>query len=433
MKNDNTYTLGHSTVPLQPIIEEGRTNPIQVKKNLIDLNSLNNEDENKKEEPIMKDLIAENFILLTSIGKGAFGEIFLSFDLRENLEVAIKQEKKQINKISQLKIEAKVYQKLLNIQLGQDISGIKVLNQESVLGIPKFYGMGELIDTYYLIMEFLGPNLHNLFNYCRMKKFTISTVCLIALQMLNRIEYIHKHHFVHRDIKPENFCIGTEEKTNVIYLIDYGLSKRYKNSKNHQHIPYREGRALVGTARYVSINTHLGIEQSRRDDIESIGYVLIYFLKGNLPWQGLKAGDQKYNRIMEKKLQIPTEVLCYGLPDEIVHYLNYTKSLRFEDRPDYDYLRNLFVKLLGTCANLYNLTKEYLRFDWCFDDPINTIWQKYARKKNRVSMLSNNNNNLNVNNEEKINISNVEENKKNDNKGGIIEALLESSKSDRKN
>ena len=430
MKNDNSYPLGQSTVPLQPILEEGRPNPIQIKTNLIDLSELDDEKENKKEEPIMKDLIAENFIILTSIGKGAFGEIFLSFDLRENLEVAIKQEKKQINKVCQLKIEAKVYQKLLNIQLGQDISGLKVLNQESVLGVPKFYGMGELIDNYYLIMEFLGPNLHNLFNYCRMKKFTISTVCLIALQMLNRIEYIHKHHFVHRDIKPENFCIGTEEKTNVIYLIDYGLSKRYKNSKNHQHIPYREGGALVGTARYVSINTHLGIEQSRRDDIESIGYVLIYFLKGNLPWQGLKAGDQKYNRIMEKKLQIPTEVLCYGLPDEIVHYLNYTKNLRFEERPDYDYLRNLFVKLLGTCASLYNLTREFLRFDWCFDDPINTIWQKYAIKKNRVSMLSNNNNNLNVNNEEKINISNVEENKKNDNKGGIIEALLESSKSD---
>ena len=436
MKNDIIISpTGQNTIPLQPILEEGTENAAKQKNNnfnLYDLSAANQGEENKKEEPIMKDLIAENFVILTKIGKGAFGEISLSYNLRENIEVAIKQEKKINNKVPQLKIEAKVYQKLLNIQLGQDISGLKVLGQEIVLGVPKFYGMGELPETYYLINEFLGPNLTNLFNFCGTKKFTISTVCLIAFQMLNRIEYIHKHHYLHRDIKPENFCIGNEEKTNVIYLIDFGLSKRYKNSKNHQHIPYREGRSLVGTARYVSINTHLGIEPSRRDDIESIGYVLIYFLKGSLPWQGMKAGGQKYQRIMEKKLQIPTEVLCYGLPDEIVHYLNYTKNLRFEERPDYDYLRNLFVRLLGTCSNLYNLTKEFLRFDWCFDDPLNTIWQKYARKKNKGSILSGTINNTNITpGEDKLNNSINDDKKNNDkDKGGIIEALLESSKSD---
>ena len=436
MKNDIVISPAvQNSIPLQPILEEGTENAAKQKNNnfnLYDLSAANQGEENKKEEPIMKDLIAENFVILTKIGKGAFGEISLSYNLRENIEVAIKQEKKINNKVPQLKIEAKVYQKLLNIQLGQDISGLKVLGQEIVLGVPKFYGMGELPETYYLINEFLGPNLTNLFNFCGTKKFTISTVCLIAFQMLNRIEYIHKHHYLHRDIKPENFCIGNEEKTNVIYLIDFGLSKRYKNSKNHQHIPYREGRSLVGTARYVSINTHLGIEPSRRDDIESIGYVLIYFLKGSLPWQGMKAGGQKYQRIMEKKLQIPTEVLCYGLPDEIVHYLNYTKNLRFEERPDYDYLRNLFVRLLGTCSNLYNLTKEFLRFDWCFDDPLNTIWQKYARKKNKGSILSGTINNTNITpGEDKLNNSINDDKKNNDkDKGGIIEALLESSKSD---
>ncbi len=438
MKNDIVISPAvQNSIPLQPILEEGTENAAKQANNinnfnLYDLSAANQNEENKKEEPIMKDLIAENFVILTTIGKGAFGEISLSYNLRENIEVAIKQEKKLNNKMPQLKIEAKVYQKLLNIQLGQDISGLKILGQEIVLGVPKFYGMGETAETYYLITEFLGPNLSNLFNFCGTKKFTISTVCLIAFQILNRIEYIHKNHYLHRDIKPENFCIGNEEKTNVIYLIDYGLSKRYKNSKNHQHIPYREGRSLVGTARYVSINTHLGIEPSRRDDIESIGYVLIYFLKGSLPWQGMKAGGQKYQRIMEKKLQIPTEVLCYGLPDEIVHYLNYTKSLRFEERPDYDYLRNLFVRLLGTCSNLYNLTREYLKFDWCFDDPLNSIWQKYARKKNKASLISSTiNNTLTPGNEDKMNNS-INEDKKNngEGKGGIIEALLESSKSD---
>ena len=425
MKNSITPS-NLNLMPLQPIIEEGTENILNQNKNFF-INEMNEKEENKKKEPMMKDLIAENFVILTTIGKGAFGEISLSYDLRENIEVAIKREKKT-NKIPQIKTESKVYQKLLNIQLGQDISGSKIISQETILGVPKFYGVGESPDFYYLIMEFLGPNLNNLLNYCGVRKFTISTVCLIGLQMLNRIEYIHKHHYLHRDIKPENFCIGTEEKTNVIYLMDFGLSKRYKNSKNFQHIPYREGRALIGTARYVSINTHLGIEPSRRDDIESIGYVLIYFLKGNLPWQGLKDGDQKYIRIMEKKLQIPTEVLCYGLPDEFVHYLNYTKNLKFEERPDYDYLRNLFVKLLGTCINLYNLTRDFLKFDWCFDAPLNTIWQKYERKKNKGSIIyENNDGNITPGEEKNINYDDRKNNDKD--KGGIIDSLLESSKS----
>ena len=427
LKMKNSITPSNlNLMPLQPIIEEGTENILNQNKNFF-INEMNEKEENKKKEPMMKDLIAENFVILTTIGKGAFGEISLSYDLRENIEVAIKREKKT-NKIPQIKTESKVYQKLLNIQLGQDISGLKIISQETILGVPKFYGVGESPDFYYLIMEFLGPNLNNLLNYCGVRKFTISTVCLIGLQMLNRIEYIHKHHYLHRDIKPENFCIGTEEKTNVIYLMDFGLSKRYKNSKNFQHIPYREGRALIGTARYVSINTHLGIEPSRRDDIESIGYVLIYFLKGNLPWQGLKDGDQKYIRIMEKKLQIPTEVLCYGLPDEFVHYLNYTKNLKFEERPDYDYLRNLFVKLLGTCINLYNLTRDFLKFDWCFDAPLNTIWQKYERKKNKGSIIyENNDGNITPGEEKNINYDDRKNNDKD--KGGIIDSLLESSKS----
>ena len=427
LKMKNSITPSNlNLMPLQPIIEEGTENILNQNKNFF-INEMNEKEENKKKEPIMKDLIAENFVILTTIGKGAFGEISLSYDLRENIEVAIKREKKT-NKIPQIKTESKVYQKLLNIHLGQDISGLKIINQETILGVPKFYGVGESPDFYYLIMEFLGPNLNNLLNYCGVRKFTISTVCLIGLQMLNRIEYIHKHHYLHRDIKPENFCIGTEEKTNVIYLMDFGLSKRYKNSKNFQHIPYREGRSLIGTARYVSINTHLGIEPSRRDDIESIGYVLIYFLKGNLPWQGLKDGEQKYIRIMEKKLQIPTEVLCYGLPDEFVHYLNYTKNLKFEERPDYDYLRNLFVKLLGTCINLYNLTRDFLKFDWCFDAPLNTIWQKYERKKNKGSIIyENNDGNITPGEEKNINYDDRKNNEKD--KGGIIDSLLESSKS----
>ena len=347
---------------------------------------------NKKNQSVMKDLISDCFVLLHVIGKGSFGSIYISYNLRDNLPVSVKKEEKKPGKTPQLKTESKLYQSLLNIQ-ADDISGAKPLGQDEVTGVPKFYGVGELPDCYYMIIDFLGPNLIELFDYCGCKKFTILTVCLIALQALNRIENIHKHHYLHRDIKPENFLIGIHEKSNVIYLIDFGLSKRYKNPKTHQHIPYREGRALTGTARYVSINTHLGIEQSRRDDLESIGYMLIFFLKGVLPWQGLKNCNEKYTRIMEKKLQIPTEILCYGLPDEITYYLNYCKNLRFEDRPDYDYLRGLFIKLLGTCNTLYGLTKENIKFDWSFDDPATSIWP-FFNKKNKNLNASNFNSSL---------------------------------------
>ena len=369
----------------------------------------------KKNPAIIKDLIAECFVLLHIIGKGSFGQIYISYNLRDNLPVSVKKEEKKPGKTPQLKTESKIYQTLLNIQ-ADDISGIKPLIQDEVTGVPRFYGVGELSDCYYMIIDFLGPNLIELFNYCGCKKFTVSTVCLIALQVLNRIENIHKHHYLHRDIKPENFLIGIHEKSNVIYLIDFGLSKRYKNPKTHQHIPYREGRALTGTARYVSINTHMGIEQSRRDDLESIGYMLIYFLKGVLPWQGLKNGNEKYTRIMEKKLQIPTEILCYGLPDEITYYLKYCKSLRFEDRPDYDYLRGLFIKLLGTCNSVYGLTKEMLKFDWCFEDPATSIWNIFNKKKGGANESKYGSN---ITNKEK----NEEEENNNNNNKKKIDAL----------
>jgi len=160
------------------------------------------------------------------------------------------------------------------------------------------------------------------------------------------VEYVHDKHFLHRDIKPDNFLVGLGKRMDQLFIIDFGLSKKYRSRKN-QHIPYIEHKSLTGTARYASLNTHLGIEQSRRDDLESLGFVLIYFLRGWLPWQGMIAKTKKetYNKIKLKKRDTPVEVLCEHFPNEFTTYLHYCRGLRFEDKPDYSYLRYLFRDL----------------------------------------------------------------------------------------
>ena len=334
----------------------------------------------QKKKHESNEVILNNFVLFKEIANGTFGQIIYGFSIRDNSEVAIKKEV-QFEERSQLKLEGKIYNTLLNIPKNYDITGIHPIPQDEVIGVPKFFGIGKHKNNNYLILEFLGPNLGQLFKFCNNKKFTIITVFLIAIQILNRIENLHKYHYIHRDIKPENFVIGTGEKSNIIYLIDFGLSKRYKNPKSHQHIPYRDNRKLIGTVRYLSINTHMGIEQSRRDDLESIAYVLILFLRGSLPWQKTP-NDKTYQKVMKKKMQIPTEILCYELPEEVSIFLNYAKSLRFEDRPDYDYLKSIFIKGITWYATNCGLDKESLFFDWLIED--NTFIEKILKREKQI-------------------------------------------------
>jgi len=268
--------------------------------------------------------IAGKYRVGRKIGSGSFGEIYLATNIQTGEQVAVKMEKVSTNH-PQLLYEARLY---------------RVFQGDT--GIPQMFWYGIEGTHNVLVMELLGQSLEELLQTNK-GRLPLKTVLLLADQMIRRIEFIHSRNYLHRDIKPDNFLVGLGTKSNVVYVIDFGLSKRYRDSKTNMHIPYREGKSLTGTARYASLNTSLGVEQSRRDDMECLINVFIYLLKGSLPWQGLPGNtkNEKYRNIMEKKMQTTPEVLCLGLPNEFVTFLNYTRSLRFEDRPDYNYLRRI--------------------------------------------------------------------------------------------
>ncbi|KAL4690776.1 hypothetical protein H8959_013737 [Pygathrix nigripes] len=287
-------------------------------------------------------VVGGKYKLVRKIGSGSFGDVYLGITTTNGEEVAVKLESQKA-KHPQLLYESKVYTIL-----------------QGGVGIPHMHWYGQEKDSNVLVMDLLGPSLEDLFNFCS-RRFTMKTVLMLADQMISRIEYVHTKNFLHRDIKPDNFLMGTGRHCNKLFLIDFGLAKKYRDNRTRQHIPYREDKHLIGTVRYASINAHLGIEQSRRDDMESLGYVFMYFNRTSLPWQGLKAitKKQKYEKISEKKMSTPVEVLCKGFPAEFAMYLNYCRGLRFEEVPDYMYLRQLFRILFRTLNHQYDYT-----FDW---------------------------------------------------------------------
>ncbi|XP_031284371.1 casein kinase 1-like protein 6 isoform X2 [Pistacia vera] len=247
----------------------------------------------------MDHVIGGKFKLGRKIGSGSFGELYLGVNIQTGEEIAVKLEPVK-TKHPQLHYESKLYMLL-----------------QGGTGIPHLKWFGVEGDYNIMVIDLLGPSLEDLFNYCN-RKFTLKTVLMLADQLINRVEYMHSRGFLHRDIKPDNFLMGLGRKANQVYIIDYGLAKKYRDLQTHKHIPY------------------------------------------SLPWQGLKAGTkkQKYDKISEKKVSTPIEVLCKSYPSEFVSYFHYCRSLRFEDKPDYSYLKRLFRDLF---------IREGFQFDYVFD------------------------------------------------------------------
>lgn len=287
------------------------------------------------------DLRVGKYKLGRKIGAGSFGDVFIGTHVHTGEEFAVKIESIR-SRHPQLLHEAKLY---------------KILAGR--VGIPKVYWYGVQGNCNVMVIELLDRSLEDLFVSCK-RKFNLKTVLMLADQMIDRLALFHHHSFIHRDIKPDNFMMGCGRNSKRVYLIDVGLAKKFRNPCTHEHIPFKEGKALTGTARYASVNTHFGFEQSRRDDLESLGYVLMYFNTGGLPWQGLqaKSKQEKYEQIMHTKMSTTPDGFCSRFP-EFNAYLTYCRSLRFEEKPDYAFIKDLFKDLFFREGYKCDFT-----FDW---------------------------------------------------------------------
>ena len=321
-------------------------------------------------------LIFGKYKVTKLIGKGSFGCVFQGTNIKTKEIIALKFE--QRNSDSNLLKEESVFLSLLKGP-----------------GIPKIITYGRYYKFNVLIQEILGFNLMQI--KAMTKRYTIKDIGMMGIQMMDRIEYIHSKNIIHRDIKPENFTTGYEDLSNI-YLIDFGIAKKYRSSRSLKHVKFELTGRMFGTVRYASYNASRGVQQSRRDDLESIGHMLIYLYTGKLPWKGINLKDKqrkkKYLDMLLLKKYTTLEVICHGMPKEFLDYYRYCRNLSFEQDPDYDFLRNCFRGMLKS-----NLDKNDLKFSFLFN-------------KNYLNKVKEFNNKIDIKKIEKyINIKNWEKNR----------------------
>ncbi|VDN05259.1 unnamed protein product [Thelazia callipaeda] len=286
-------------------------------------------------------VICDRFRLVHKITKGTFGTVILGMDLFNDNEVAIKMETKSNKRRHRLLFEYDIYR-----------------NLKAEVGFPEAFWYGSQGDFNILVMELLGPSLEDLFNFCG-GRFTLKTVLLLADQLLARLQALHEFGVIHRDIKPDNFAMGLGSKHNI--LIDMGLCKKIWSASEHKdHNPCLKKRAFCGTLRFASPNAHQGVELCRRDDLISLAYALLYFMKGDLPWFKCRAETiaKSSELIFAVKNEISVEELCTDCPEEFMTFIKYCNELEFSQVPDYKEMRRLFWTLF---------LKKQFAFDNVFD------------------------------------------------------------------
>ncbi|MES1910548.1 MAG: hypothetical protein MHM6MM_003123 [Cercozoa sp. M6MM] len=294
-------------------------------------------------------VVDERYSVKSELGKGSFGAVFLGQSRNTGDNVALKFESIQVRS-KQLEKEYRLFREFYERARQNDV----------LLRTPRVLYFGELQEYNFMSMTLLGPSLENLFEKCR-RKFTLRTVLMLGDQMLSCMQFVHDNGYLHRDLKPNNFCVGLDDnERNFVYVIDFGLAKPYL-LEDGAHIPLTEGRSMVGTARYAPVASHIGREQGRRDELESLLFILVYFLKGKLPWQGLPAKNhrEKNEKITQTKRTTTTAQLCEGLPAEFVELLRYVRHLKFTERPNYASMRRKLARLFAR--------KRYFErplFDW---------------------------------------------------------------------
>ena len=293
----------------------------------------NESSSDNSEDDIINRVFFKKYHCIKKLGEGSFGRIYEGVYNSEHF--ALKFE--DINSNSNL-LESEA----------------SIMNYLKGPNIPSVRSFGTSGNYNILIMQLMGKSLEDLINI--RKTFPLKTVCLIGYQMINVLEYIHNKHIVHRDLKPDNFVMGLKDLSKFLYLLDFGLAKKYRSSVTLKQYPLINKKKLTGTARYASINALRGYEQSRRDDLESAGYVLMYFLRGSLPWQGIpgKNKDERYKKILQKKMETSAQELCEGFPKEFEEYIEYTRAMEYEEEPEYDRLRNYFTSVLDKKKEVFD-------------------------------------------------------------------------------